>query len=96
MRDPAPLLLFCLSFRRPNAKDVGRSSEAVGRNVDPQSALSLPVKSALCSPSPAVIGFGLGTAHFGKTGPDGVSRDVVDTVKTALKVGYTHLDSAEA
>lgn len=37
------------------------------------------------------IGFGVGTAHFGND-----SAELVETVKTAIKVGYTHLDGAEA
>lgn len=37
------------------------------------------------------IGFGIGTAHFGND-----SAELVETVKTAIKVGYTHLDGAEA
>lgn len=34
----------------------------------------------------------VGTAWFGK----GVDRALVDAVKTALSVGFTHLDNAEA
>ena len=37
------------------------------------------------------IGFGIGTAHFGND-----SAELVETIKTAIKVGYTHLDGAEA
>lgn len=37
------------------------------------------------------IGFGVGTAHFGND-----SAELVETVKTAINVGYTHLDGAEA
>lgn len=39
---------------------------------------------------------GVGTAHFGKTGDGGVNRELVESVKTALKVGYRHIDTAEA
>jgi len=37
------------------------------------------------------LGFGVGTAHFG-----GDSPELVQTIKTALEVGFRHLDGAEA
>ncbi|GAA5894126.1 hypothetical protein JCM8208_002354 [Rhodotorula glutinis] len=37
------------------------------------------------------VGFGIGTAHFGNDGPE-----LVETIKTALKVGFRHLDGAES
>ncbi|KAK4699596.1 hypothetical protein P7C70_g6664, partial [Phenoliferia sp. Uapishka_3] len=51
-----------------------------------------------CFPRIPGIGFGVGTAWFGagKGSADGVSRDLVDAVKTALEAGYRHLDNAEA
>jgi hypothetical protein len=44
------------------------------------------------------IGYGVGTAWFNapETDEGGVNRPLVEAVKTALKVGYTHIDNAEA
>jgi len=49
-----------------------------------------PVKLSDGSSVPGV-GFGIGTAHFGNDGPE-----LVETIKTALKVGFRHLDGAES
>lgn len=40
------------------------------------------------------LGFGLGTAWY-ECEKGSVSRPLVDAVKTAIKVGYVHLDNAE-
>ena len=50
----------------------------------------------LCSTTKyAKLGFGLGTAWY-KSGDSGkTDQGCVDAVKTAIKLGYTHLDGAE-
>lgn len=43
-----------------------------------------------------MLGYGTGTAWF-KTGEEGkLDQACIDAVKTAIKVGYTHLDGAES
>ncbi|KAI4087903.1 MAG: hypothetical protein LQ344_006451 [Seirophora lacunosa] len=42
-----------------------------------------------------LIGYGTGTAWF-KSDPDGpIDRKLVEAIKTAIKLGYSHLDGAE-
>jgi len=41
------------------------------------------------------VGFGTGTAWYAKTGPDGVSRELVEGLKLAISCGFRHIDSAE-
>lgn len=42
-----------------------------------------------------MLGFGTGTAWY-KTSDDGkIDQATIDAVKTAIKLGYTHLDGAE-
>jgi len=43
-----------------------------------------------------VIGYGSGTAWYAATGPDGISPALVDATRSALALGYTHLDAAKA
>ncbi|KAL1846357.1 hypothetical protein Plec18167_007962 [Paecilomyces lecythidis] len=40
------------------------------------------------------LGYGTGTAWY-KKGGGGINRDIVEAVKTAIKLGYNHLDGAE-
>lgn len=42
-----------------------------------------------------LIGYGSGSAWFQATGPDGISAALVDATRTALALGYTHLDAAK-
>lgn len=43
-----------------------------------------------------MLGYGSGTAWFKKSGDSAQDQALVEAVKTALKVGYIHLDTAEA
>ncbi|GAA97890.1 uncharacterized protein L969DRAFT_52801 [Mixia osmundae IAM 14324] len=47
-------------------------------------------------PASASIAYGCGTAWYGATGNDGISRPLVDAIKLALETGFTHIDEAEA
>ncbi|GAA5888124.1 hypothetical protein JCM6882_000289 [Rhodosporidiobolus microsporus] len=42
------------------------------------------------------VAFGVGTAWYGKEKDGEVNREIVDTVKLAIKNGFRHLDGAEA
>ncbi|KAL6720188.1 hypothetical protein ACLMJK_002109 [Lecanora helva] len=41
-----------------------------------------------------MLGYGLGTA-WSKLSPGGLDRTIIEGIKTAIKLGYTHLDGAE-
>lgn len=44
------------------------------------------------------IGFGVGTAWYspqGNTESNPVNQHLIDSIKSAIKQGYTHLDAAE-
>lgn len=42
------------------------------------------------------LGYGTGTAWFKRgDGPDEVDRNLIESAKTAIKLGYHHLDGAE-
>lgn len=42
------------------------------------------------------LGYGTGTAWFKRgEGQDEINRDLVESTKTAIKLGYHHLDGAE-
>lgn len=41
------------------------------------------------------IGYGTGTAWFKHENSPAVDRDLVEAAKTAVKLGYNHLDGAE-
>ncbi|KAK6509528.1 hypothetical protein TWF481_004268 [Arthrobotrys musiformis] len=43
-----------------------------------------------------IIGYGLGTAHFKKPGNETIDPAITTATKSALAVGFTHLDGAEA
>ncbi|KAF3308117.1 hypothetical protein TWF173_001721 [Orbilia oligospora] len=43
-----------------------------------------------------VIGYGLGTAHFKRAGDETLDPAITTATQTALTVGFTHLDGAEA
>ncbi|OKL58816.1 hypothetical protein UA08_05822 [Talaromyces atroroseus] len=42
-----------------------------------------------------VLGYGTGTAWFKKPGETGVNRELIESIKAAIKLGYYHLDGAE-
>ncbi|KAJ5169102.1 uncharacterized protein N7482_004696 [Penicillium canariense] len=42
-----------------------------------------------------VLGYGTGSMWFRKTTDTGINRDLVDSAKNAVKLGYYHLDGAE-
>ncbi|KAH1502670.1 hypothetical protein KXX52_007072 [Aspergillus fumigatus] len=42
-----------------------------------------------------ILGYGTGTAWFKKGGATGIDRELVESIKTAIKLGYHHLDGAE-
>lgn len=41
------------------------------------------------------LGYGTGTAWYKKSADAGVNRDLVEAIKTAIRLGYRHLDGAE-
>lgn len=41
------------------------------------------------------LGYGTGTAWFKKSGDTTINRELVESIKTAIKLGYYHLDGAE-
>ncbi|KAF7590931.1 hypothetical protein BBP40_002237 [Aspergillus hancockii] len=41
-----------------------------------------------------ILGYGTGTAWY-KSGDDSVNRELVEAIKTAIRLGYRHLDGAE-
>merc|ERR1712072_35314 len=41
------------------------------------------------------IAYGLGTANYGRTGPNGVDPGLVKNIHDALKAGFRHIDNAE-
>ncbi|KAJ5833149.1 hypothetical protein N7474_001460 [Penicillium riverlandense] len=42
-----------------------------------------------------ILGYGSGTAWYKKSGDTKINRDLVESIKTAVKLGYYHLDGAE-
>ncbi|RDW69178.1 aldo/keto reductase [Aspergillus mulundensis] len=56
---------------------------------------SIPTTQLKDGTSIPVIGYGTGTAWFKKVGDTGVNRELVESVKTAIRLGYHHLDGAE-
>ena len=42
-----------------------------------------------------MLGYGTGTAWYKTAGDSSVDRDLVEAIKSALKMGYNHLDAAE-
>ncbi|KAL4801435.1 NADP-dependent oxidoreductase domain-containing protein [Aspergillus unguis] len=42
-----------------------------------------------------VVGYGTGTAWFKRGGDSSINRELVESIKTAIKLGYYHLDGAE-
>jgi predicted aldo/keto reductase-like oxidoreductase len=43
-----------------------------------------------------MLGYGTGTAWYKKGEESRVDQAAIDAVKTAIKLGYTHLDGAES
>ncbi|KAL3433156.1 NADP-dependent oxidoreductase domain-containing protein [Aspergillus tetrazonus] len=56
---------------------------------------SIPTTQLKDGTSIPVIGYGTGTAWFKKKGDTSINRDLVESIKTAIRLGYHHLDSAE-
>jgi diketogulonate reductase-like aldo/keto reductase len=42
-----------------------------------------------------MLGYGTGTAWFKRGEESKIDQAIIDTVKIAIKLGYTHLDGAE-
>uniref|UniRef100_A0A093XPJ9 D-xylose reductase [NAD(P)H] n=1 Tax=Talaromyces marneffei PM1 TaxID=1077442 RepID=A0A093XPJ9_TALMA len=42
-----------------------------------------------------VLAYGTGTAWYKRAGDSGINRELVESIKTAIKLGYHHLDGAE-
>lgn len=42
-----------------------------------------------------ILGYGTGTAWYKTAGDTSINRELVDSAKTAVKLGYKHLDGAE-
>ncbi|KAJ5984397.1 hypothetical protein N7481_006496 [Penicillium waksmanii] len=42
-----------------------------------------------------VLGYGTGTAWYKKAGDTSINRELVDSAKSAVKLGFNHLDGAE-
>ncbi|KAL4868201.1 hypothetical protein BDV12DRAFT_104730 [Aspergillus spectabilis] len=42
-----------------------------------------------------IMGYGTGTVWFKKKGDTSVNRELVESIKTAIRLGYHHLDGAE-
>jgi len=53
--------------------------------IDKERNLSIPV-----------LGYGTGTAWYNKEKDAPINRDLVESIKTAISLGYTHLDAAES
>ncbi|GAA5833178.1 hypothetical protein JCM11251_005168 [Rhodosporidiobolus azoricus] len=64
--------------------------------VTTTSADTFPLRKLSDGNSVPGVAFGVGTAWYGKEKDGEVSREIVDTVKLAIKAGYRHLDGAEA
>lgn len=41
------------------------------------------------------MGYGTGTAWYKRGGGNSINRELVESIKTAVKLGFYHLDSAE-
>ncbi|RFU32161.1 hypothetical protein B7463_g4144, partial [Scytalidium lignicola] len=61
-----------------------------------QPNLSIPSRKLSDSVSIPVISYGTGTAWFKKSGIEDVDRKLIESIKTAVSLGYSHLDCAEA
>ncbi|KAK1146243.1 hypothetical protein N8T08_003333 [Aspergillus melleus] len=42
-----------------------------------------------------ILGYGTGTAWYKSAGDTAINRDLVESIKTAIRLGYRHLDGAE-
>ncbi|KAL4996144.1 NADP-dependent oxidoreductase domain-containing protein [Aspergillus recurvatus] len=56
---------------------------------------SIPTTQLKDGTSIPVIGYGTGTAWFKRKGDTSVNRELVESIKTAIRLGYHHLDGAE-
>ncbi|KAL1967240.1 hypothetical protein VTN77DRAFT_3286 [Rasamsonia byssochlamydoides] len=58
-------------------------------------AVDIPTVKIADDVSIPVLGFGTGTAWYKKAGDTSINRELVESIKTAIKLGYHHLDGAE-
>ncbi|KAJ6186327.1 hypothetical protein N7519_007628 [Penicillium mononematosum] len=56
---------------------------------------SIPTLDLNDGTSVPTIGYGTGTAWFKTSGDTGINHELVESIKTATKLGYHHLDGAE-
>ncbi|KAJ5512964.1 Aldo/keto reductase subgroup [Penicillium fimorum] len=56
---------------------------------------SIPTLDLNDGTSVPIVGYGTGTAWFKRSGDSGINQELVDSIKTATKLGYYHLDGAE-
>lgn len=42
-----------------------------------------------------ILAYGTGTAWYKSSGDNSINRDLVEAIKTAIRLGYRHLDGAE-
>ncbi|CAP80144.1 hypothetical protein E8E15_002087 [Penicillium rubens] len=56
---------------------------------------SIPTLDLNDGTSVPTIGYGTGTAWFKTSGNTGINHELVESIKTATKLGYHHLDGAE-
>ncbi|PCH07671.1 Aldo/keto reductase subgroup [Penicillium occitanis (nom. inval.)] len=59
------------------------------------SAADIPNVKVGSNASVPVLAYGTGTAWYKKGGDSGINRELVESIKTAIKLGYHHLDGAE-
>ena len=95
-------LLHPFSLRIP--QEITRPSDLICFQVSPPSAANtsismtkLVIKLSNGTPVPA-LGFGAGTAWFNKAGNDStkpLNQELIASMKSAIDVGYRHLDLAE-
>ncbi|KAJ5959055.1 Aldo/keto reductase subgroup [Penicillium vulpinum] len=56
---------------------------------------SIPILELNDGTSVPVVGYGTGTAWFKRSMDTGINQELVESIKTATKLGYHHLDGAE-
>lgn len=55
----------------------------------------MPISLELCTDVSPQLGYGTGTAWY-KTGDENeIDKALIESIKTAIKLGYYHLDGAE-
>ncbi|CAG8887744.1 unnamed protein product [Penicillium nalgiovense] len=56
---------------------------------------SIPTLDLNDGTSVPIVGYGTGTAWFKASGDTGINHELIESIKTATKLGYHHLDGAE-